>query len=127
MTLEPTQPPATKGQRLALLAGLVLAAWAMLQLFASVLLPFVAAAGIAYFLDPLARQLARLGLRRSVGAGVLIFGLLLFILLFALLLYPLLLAQVGILVTRVPVYVQLIRAFAGTAKSARPARRGFRG
>jgi len=114
MTIEPTQPPATKGQRFALLGGLLLAAWAMLQLFASVLLPFVAAAGIAYFLDPLARQLGRLGLRRSIGAGVLIFGLLLSILLFALLLYPLLLAQVGILVTRVPIYVQLIRGFAGT-------------
>ena len=60
----PAQPPpvvpavhhppgrATRGQRIALLVGLVVVAWLALQLFASVLLPFVAAAGIAYVLDP---------------------------------------------------------------------------
>ncbi len=108
-------PPATRGQRYALLIGLLIVAWTMLKLFASVLLPFVAAAGIAYFLDPLARQLARIGVRRTIAAGVLVVGLLLVMLLFALLLYPLLVAQIGILVARVPVYVGLIRDFSGAA------------
>ena len=115
MNAIPPAHHATRGQRAALLIGLAVAAWAMLDLFASVLLPFVAAAGIAYFLDPLARQLSRFGIRRSFGAGILIVAMLLVMLLFALLLYPLLLKQIGILVTRVPVYVNLIRSFAGTA------------
>jgi predicted PurR-regulated permease PerM len=114
-TLSPQPPLATKAQRVALLVGLVIAAWIMLQLFGSMLLPFVAAAGIAYFLDPLAARLARIGVGRSLGAGVLILAMLLAILLFALLLYPVLLAQIGLLVNRVPTYVQLIRGFANAS------------
>ena len=51
----------------ALLVGLLVAAWLALQLFASVLLPFVAAAGIAYVLDPPTTRLtrARRAARRS--------------------------------------------------------------
>ena len=46
------EPPAipgqaTRGQRVALVVGLLVVAWLALQLFASVLAPFVAAAGIA--------------------------------------------------------------------------------
>ena len=113
MNTTPPHPPlATRAQRIALLAGLLVAAWLILQLFGSMLLPFVAAAGIAYFLDPLAVRLTRIGVGRSIGAGVLILGLLLAILLFALLLYPVLLAQISLLVNRVPTYVQLVRGFA---------------
>jgi len=106
-------PPreATRGQRVALLAGLVIVAWVTLELFASVLLPFVAAAGIAYFLDPLAGRLTRLGMQRGAAALLLIVALLTCGLLSALLLYPLLLAQIGILVSRVPFYVDQVRAF----------------
>jgi predicted PurR-regulated permease PerM len=99
----------TRGQRLALLAALAVATWFVLQLFAAVLLPFVAAAGVAYFLDPLASRLQRLGLGRPAAASLLIFALLAIGLLFALLLYPLILAQIGILVSRVPTYIQLVR------------------
>ena len=48
---------ATRAQRIALLVGLVVVSWLALQLFASILLPFVAAAGIAYILDPPASRL----------------------------------------------------------------------
>ncbi len=107
----PDPPPlgATRGQRLALLAGLLVAGWLALQLFASILLPFVVAAGIAYFLDPLASRLARLGLPRGLGAVVLLAALLVFVLLFVLLLYPLFLAQLGMLIARLPTYVALAR------------------
>jgi hypothetical protein len=47
----------TRNQRIALLVGLLVVTWLALQLFASVLLPFVAAAGIAYVLDPPTRRL----------------------------------------------------------------------
>jgi len=48
----PIPGQATRGQRAALVVGLLVVAWLALQLFASVLAPFVAAAGIAYVLDP---------------------------------------------------------------------------
>ncbi len=103
---------ATRGQRYALLAGLVVAVYLMLSLFASVLLPFVAAACIAYFLDPLASRLVRLGLPRSIAAAVMIVAMLTGMLLFALLFYPLLVAQIGILISRAPDYTTELRAFA---------------
>ena len=87
-------------------------AWLGLNLFASVLLPFVAAAGIAYFLDPAAGRLTRVGVGRGSAALLLIVALLSAGLLFALLLYPLILAQIGILLGRLPSYVSDIRVFA---------------
>lgn len=102
----------TRPQRLALLFALVLAVMIGLHLFASVLLPFVAAAGIAYFLHPPTTRLARLGVPRGVAALLTILGLMAAMLLFALLLYPLLLAQIGILVGRAPVYAAGIRDLA---------------
>jgi predicted PurR-regulated permease PerM len=110
-------PPAamqlsTRAQRFVLLGGLAVVAWLVLDLFASVLLPFVAAAGIAYFLDPAASRLTRAGIGRGAAALLLIFALLAIGLLFALLLYPLIIAQIGILIGRLPSYVSDIRAFA---------------
>ena len=112
-TLAPSRVHSTRGQRIALLAGLVVAAWLVLQLFASILLPFVAAAGIAYFLDPPATRLTRLGTPRGLAALLMIVALLGAGLLFALLLYPLILAQLGLLVGRVPAYVGALRGWAG--------------
>lgn len=102
----------TRGQRMALLLALLVAVMVGLHLFASVLLPFVAAAGIAYFLHPPATRLVRLGLPRGGAALLMIVGLMAAVLLFALLLYPLLIAQIGILVSRVPAYVDGIRDLA---------------
>ena len=110
----PTTPRhATRAQRLALLCGLGLAGLIAIQLFASILLPFVAAAGIAYFLDPLAVRLTRAGMGRTLAATLLVAGLVAIGLLFALLLYPLILAQIGILISRVPAYVNDLRVWAG--------------
>jgi predicted PurR-regulated permease PerM len=102
----------TRNQRFALLIGLGLVAWLALELFASVLLPFVAAAGIAYFLDPAATRLTKAGMGRGAAALFLIVALLAAGLLFALLLYPLIIAQIGILIGRLPDYVSDIRVFA---------------
>ena len=108
----PMAHESTRGQRVALLVGLLIAAWAALQLFASILLPFVAAAGIAYFLDPPATKLTRNGVPRGLAALLLIIALIAAGLLFALLLWPLLLSQVGILINRLPGYVEGLRTFA---------------
>jgi predicted PurR-regulated permease PerM len=110
----PPEPPrATRGQRMALLLGLAVVALAALQLFEGILLPFVAAAGTAYFLDPLATRLTRAGMGRGSAALLLVVGLVAAALLFALLLYPLILAQLGILISRVPAYVLDLQGWAG--------------
>jgi predicted PurR-regulated permease PerM len=120
----PPRDGATRGQRIALLLGVAVVFWLVLELFASVLLPFVAAAGVAYFIDPLASRLQRAGIRRGVGAGLLIFALLALGLMFALLLYPLILAQLGILIARIPSYIVLIRDLLNEAVAHLQARLG---
>jgi predicted PurR-regulated permease PerM len=113
------QPPimsspahSTRAQRFGLIIGLLVAAWLALQLFASVLAPFVAAAVIAYALDPPTSRLTRLGMSRGIAALVMILALLAGVLLFALLLYPLLLSQIGLLITRIPQYATLLQRWA---------------
>lgn len=116
--MTPVPPPfgpvaaATRTQRITLLVGVLVVAWLALQLFASILLPFVVAAGIAYFLDPPTSRLQRLGVPRWLAALLLLAAVLLFTLLFVLLLYPLILAQLAILITRLPIYVNLARTAA---------------
>ena len=110
----PPEPPhATRTQRLTLPEGLLVVAYFSLYLFASILLPFVAAAGIAYFLDPPTTRLTRAGVPRGLAALLMVVALVAACLLFALLLYPLLVAQVGILIGRVPSYVYSLRLWAG--------------
>ena len=111
--LPPPTRTASRAQRLGLLAGLLVAAYLVLHLFASILLPFVAAAGIAYFLDPPTTRLTRAGMPRGMAALLMVVALVAACLLFALLLYPLLLAQVGLLIGRVPSYVYSVRLWAG--------------
>lgn len=108
---------ATRAQRAALAVGLVVVAWLALQLFASILAPFVAAAGIAYVLDPPTTRLTRLGIGRGLAALVMILVMLAAVLLFVLLLYPLILQQIGLLLGRIPQYVQLLQRWAGTVIS----------
>ena len=120
----PPERTATRAQRLALLGGLLVAAYLALHLFASILLPFVAAAGIAYFLDPPATRLTRAGMPRGMAALLMVVALVAACLLFALLLYPLLVAQVGILIGRVPSYVYSVRLWAGEAISSLQERLG---
>ncbi len=112
----PAEPPprlqATRGQRVALGIGLLVAAWLVLQLFAGVLAPFVAAAVLAYVLDPPTSRLNRLGLPRWVAALIMVLATIAAVLLFALLLYPLILSQIGLFLGRIPQYVQLLQHWA---------------
>src|SRR5208337_4623055 len=110
----PIPPPthATRGQRIALLVGLVVVFLLALQLFASILLPFVMAALIAYGLDPVAVRLVRLGMPRGGAALLLIVAAIAAVFLFALLLYPLILNQIGLLIGRIPQYATQFQAWA---------------
>jgi predicted PurR-regulated permease PerM len=103
---------ATRAQRWAAAGGLLVVAWLGLHLFASVLLPFVVAAVIAYFLDPPTSRMQRAGLPRGLGALLMLMAALLVALLFTVLLYPLILAQIGLIITRLPSYVTLVRSAA---------------
>jgi predicted PurR-regulated permease PerM len=103
---------ATRAQRFALIIGLLVAFWLALQLFASVLAPFVAAAVLAYALDPPTTHLTRLGLPRGMAALLMILGVVAGVLLFALLLYPLVIVQIGLLVNRIPQYATLMQGWA---------------
>ena len=103
---------ATRAQRFALIIGLLVVFWLALQLFASVLAPFVAASVLAYALDPAATRLTRLGLPRGIAALLMIVAVLAAVLLFALLLYPLVIVQVGLLVNRIPQYATLLQGWA---------------
>jgi predicted PurR-regulated permease PerM len=103
---------ATRAQRFALIIGLLVVFWLALQLFASVLAPFVAAAVIAYALDPAATRLTRVGLPRGAAALLMILAVIAAVLLFALLLYPLVIVQVGLLVNRIPQYATLVQGWA---------------
>ncbi|HWX48812.1 MAG TPA: AI-2E family transporter [Roseomonas sp.] len=114
-TREPRLPPppptgpgprtATRGQRMALVLGLLAAALFLLWLFSAILTPFVLAACIAYFLDPLATRLTRLGLPRGFASLLLITALMALALIALLLLYPLIISQVGTLLARLPSYI----------------------
>jgi predicted PurR-regulated permease PerM len=103
---------ATRTQRFALIIGLLVVAWLALQLFAAVLAPFVAAAVLAYGLDPPTTRLTSLGLPRGVAALLMILASFAAVLLFALLLYPLVIEQVGLLVHRIPQYATLLQSWA---------------
>jgi predicted PurR-regulated permease PerM len=108
----PTLMHATRAQRLGLIAGVLVVGWLALELFASVLTPFVAAAVLAYALDPPTTRLTRLGLSRGAAAGLMVLALIAGVLLFALLLYPLLLLQIKLLATRIPQYAFLLQGWA---------------
>jgi predicted PurR-regulated permease PerM len=105
-------PHSTRGQRVGMIVGLILALCLFFYLFSSILLPFVAATGIAYFLDPVAVRMTRFGTPRWLAAVLLVMGLLAAILTFALLLYPIILSQIGLLLARVPDYVVEVQAWA---------------
>jgi predicted PurR-regulated permease PerM len=97
-------------QRLALVAVFLLAVWLFFRLFSSVLMPFVVAAGVAYFLDPAVSRLAKLGVRRSMGAILLLCAVLLFAAIFIVLLYPVIAAQASVLATNLPAYIKTAQA-----------------
>jgi predicted PurR-regulated permease PerM len=97
-------------QRLALVVAFVLAVWLFFRLFSSILMPFVVAAGVAYFLDPAVSRLAKIGVRRPMGAVLMLFAVLLFVALFIVLLYPVIASQAAVLATNLPSYIKVAQA-----------------
>lgn len=72
----------------------------------NVLLPFVLGAAIAYFLDPVADRLERLGLSRVLATGVITLGLVLVFVLMTLLVVPTLVNQATSLIQSAPQFTR---------------------
>jgi predicted PurR-regulated permease PerM len=98
----------TQAQRIRVWALGGLAFFVLLYLLRGVLLPFVAGMAVAYFLDPLAGRLGRIGLSRVWATTLitLVFFVLLGLLLF--LLVPVLEQQVVTFIQRLPAYVMAL-------------------
>jgi predicted PurR-regulated permease PerM len=91
-------------------AGLIALFIVAIRLLSGILLPFVAGAAIAFFLDPLVDRLERIRLSRTLSTLLVLAFFLTVIVLFLLLLAPLLQAQVAQLVSRFPVYLATARS-----------------
>lgn len=76
-----------------------------------VLVPFVTGAAIAYFLDPIADYLERLGLKRVYCVAIIMLTAFFFIAMVAVLLVPLLINQFEGLVTNIPTYLEALNLF----------------
>jgi predicted PurR-regulated permease PerM len=92
-------------QRLGLLGAFLVGLWLFFHLFSPILLPFVVAAGLAYFLDPAVSRLEQLGVRRWLGTLVLLFALGILVVLFILQLYPVIADQAAALAQSLPGYI----------------------
>lgn len=99
-----------KWQRLVLLAVVLLAIWLCVRLFSSILMPFVVAAGLAYFLDPVVVRLERFGIRRAFGTMLVLMAVGVIVILFVLLLYPAIAAQAAAFITNLPSYIKTIQS-----------------
>ena len=93
------------------LAGLVVFGLAIYVL-RPILLPFVAAMGVAYLLDPAADRLERWGLSRNVATWILTVGFFAAVMLLVLLVFPLLYGQVLGFIDSLPDYIGSIRGWA---------------
>jgi len=98
----------TSGLRLRIWLGALVAFGLVLYLLRGMLLPFVAATAIAYFLDPLADRLERLGLSRLMATAVITLVFFLVAVLAVLLLAPVIETQVLGFAHRVPDYVNTL-------------------
>ncbi|HIJ39115.1 MAG TPA: AI-2E family transporter [Rhodospirillaceae bacterium] len=78
----------------------------LIYLLSSILLPFVAGMAIAYFLDPLAQRLGRIGFSRALAAACIELGFFLLLGLAVLALAPLVEAQISSFAARIPGYTQ---------------------
>ena len=86
---------------------LLLALW----LLDNVILPFVVGGAIAYFLDPLADRLERLGLSRTLATVVISLGMMLIAVLVVLAVIPTLVQQLTALINAAPEIFRRLQAF----------------
>ena len=88
-----------------------------LYLFSTILLPFIAGMAVAYFLDPVADRLERIGLSRLMATVVILVS---FVLVFALALtivIPIIINQFNDFIQHIPAYVQQMQQLVAKAQT----------
>ncbi len=96
---------ATPDGRLRVWLGAALAFLILVWLLRGILLPFVAGMAIAYFLDPVAERLQRMGLSRTWATVVITLSFFLLFVIVLVLLAPIVGDQITAFVQRVPTYI----------------------
>jgi len=91
-----------------LVAALLFAAF--LYLFSEILLPFAVGMILAYFLDPVADRLERLGLSRVMATVVILFTFLIIVVLGLVILIPVLARQMSDFIAKLPEYLSQLQA-----------------
>jgi predicted PurR-regulated permease PerM len=84
---------------------------AFLYIFSSILLPFIAGMTIAYFLDPVADRLERLGLSRLMATIVILVAFVIVFALALMILIPVLINQFNDFAQRLPGYITQLQQF----------------
>ena len=86
--------------------GIVALLCGFMWLFKGILLPFAAGIPIAYFLDPLADRLERMGVPRGIAALMALLGFFVIAIIFVLLLVPIIQTQIAELTVRLPTIIK---------------------
>ncbi|MFZ5690769.1 MAG: AI-2E family transporter [Pseudomonadota bacterium] len=104
-----TGSPLTLRRQLLFWSGALLVFIALLWLLGDVMMPFIAGMALAYLLDPLVRQVQRLGINRAISSVVVVLVFIFIIALALILLLPVLTEQIAEFAARVPHYVERLR------------------
>jgi predicted PurR-regulated permease PerM len=89
------------------IAGVVIAV--LLYAFSNILLPFVAGMVLAYFLDPVADRLQRIGLSRVMATVLILFAFIVMLTLALVIVIPILVTQLSDFVGRLPQYLSRLQ------------------
>jgi predicted PurR-regulated permease PerM len=90
--------------------GAVIAFGLFLYVFSSILLPFVVGMSLAYFLDPVADRLERLGLSRMLATLVILVSFIVVFVLALMIFVPILVSQFSDFAVRLPGYIAQLQA-----------------
>lgn len=90
--------------------GAVVAFGLFLYVFSSILLPFVVGMTLAYFLDPVADRLERLGLSRMLATLVILISFIVIFVLALMIFVPILISQFSDFAVRLPAHIAQLQA-----------------
>lgn len=89
-----------------------------LFLFRTILLPFIAGMALAYFLDPVADRLERLGLSRMMATVVILVTFIVVFVLALMIIIPVLVSQLNEFIQHIPGYITDLQSFIATSNAA---------
>lgn len=111
MTEPIIKPGLTREQRILAWLAVILVAGFLIDQLRDVLMPFVVGMAIAYFFDPVADRMEKVGISRTMATSIILIGFFLALVGLALLLVPALQKQISNVIQIVPVIVDRFRDF----------------